>query len=130
VQKSDLDPRAVARGGNVGPKANASNSVTCRANTGGFVLVSLCYVVLGRLLQLILLCARSNDFKELEIVVLRHELAVLRRRTGRPANDVDRPVLSGGGQPLAAAQPLAILRRHAGDAVALASAVTRAARSA
>ena len=48
------------------------------------MLVSLCYVVLGRLLQLVLLCLRSNDFKELEIVVLRHELAVLRRRTGRP----------------------------------------------
>jgi transposase InsO family protein len=49
------------------------------------VLVSLCYVVLGRVLQLALLCVRSNDFKELEIVVLRHELAILRRRTGRPA---------------------------------------------
>jgi len=49
------------------------------------VLVSLCYVVLGRLLQLALLCVRSNDFKELEIIVLRHELAVLRRRIGCPA---------------------------------------------
>ena len=49
------------------------------------MLVSLCYVVLGRLLQLALLCVRSNDFKELEIIVLRHELAVLRRRIGRPA---------------------------------------------
>ncbi len=49
------------------------------------MLVSLCYVVLGRLLQFALLCARSNDFKELEIVVLRHELAVLQRRAGRPS---------------------------------------------
>ena len=49
------------------------------------MLVSLCYVVLGRLLQLALLHVRSNDFKELEIIVLRHELAVLRRRIGRPA---------------------------------------------
>jgi putative transposase len=55
------------------------------ANAGGIVLVSLCYVVLVRLLQLALLCVRSNDFKELEIIVLRHELAVLRRRIGRPA---------------------------------------------
>src|SRR5438270_12024908 len=46
---------------------------------------SRCYVVLGRLLQLALLCVRSNDFKELEIIVLRHELAVLRRRIGCPA---------------------------------------------
>jgi putative transposase len=31
------------------------------------------------------LCFRSSDYKELEIVVLRHELAVLRRQTSRPA---------------------------------------------
>jgi hypothetical protein len=45
---------------------------------------SLCYVVLGRLLQLAALRLRSEEFKELEIVVLRHELAVLRRQAGRP----------------------------------------------
>jgi putative transposase len=50
----------------------------------GIVLVSLCYVVLGRLLQLVALHLRSNEFKELEIVALRHELAILRRRTRRP----------------------------------------------
>jgi hypothetical protein len=55
------------------------------AASGGLVLVSLCHVVLGRLLQLAALHLRSNDFKELEIVVLRHELAVLRRRTRCPA---------------------------------------------
>jgi hypothetical protein len=49
------------------------------------VFLSLCYVVLRRLLQFVALRFRSNDFKELEIVVLRHELAVLRRRTRRPA---------------------------------------------
>jgi hypothetical protein len=37
------------------------------------------------LLQLAVLNFRSNDLKELEIVVLRHELAILRRRSGRPA---------------------------------------------
>jgi putative transposase len=45
---------------------------------------SLCYVVLRRVLQLAALRLRSDGFKELEIVVLRHELAVLRRRTTRP----------------------------------------------
>ena len=45
---------------------------------------SFCYVVLRRVLQLAALRFRSNEFKELEIVVLRHELAVLRRQTGRP----------------------------------------------
>ena len=44
---------------------------------------SFCYVVLGRLLQLAALRFRSEEFKELEIVVLRHELAVLGvRRVG------------------------------------------------
>src|SRR5712692_8536063 len=52
---------------------------------GGFVFLSLCYVVLRWVLQLAVLRVRSNDFKELEIVVLRHELAVLRRRTRCPA---------------------------------------------
>jgi len=44
---------------------------------------SLCYVVLRRVLQLVALRFRSNAFKELEIVVLRHELAVLRRQATR-----------------------------------------------
>jgi hypothetical protein len=41
--------------------------------------------MLRRVLQLAALRFRSNDLKELEIVVLRHELAILRRRTRRPA---------------------------------------------
>jgi hypothetical protein len=52
---------------------------------GGFVLVSLCYLVLRWLLQLVVLRVQSNEWKELEIVVLRHELAILRRQTRRPA---------------------------------------------
>jgi len=49
------------------------------------VFFSLCYLVVRRVLQLAAWRFRSNDLKELEIVVLRHELAILRRRTGRPA---------------------------------------------
>jgi putative transposase len=45
---------------------------------------SLCYLLARCLLHLVLLRPRSHDFKELEIVVLRHELAVLRRQTRRP----------------------------------------------
>jgi putative transposase len=49
------------------------------------VLASLLYVILGRVMALVLLCFRSPEFKELEIVVLRHEIAVLRRQVSRPA---------------------------------------------
>jgi hypothetical protein len=52
---------------------------------GRFVFISLCYLVLRRVLQLAVWRLRSNDLKELEIVVLRHELAIFRRRTRRPA---------------------------------------------
>jgi putative transposase len=45
---------------------------------------SLCYLALRRVLQLAALRFRSEEFKELEIVVLRHELAVLRRQVARP----------------------------------------------
>jgi hypothetical protein len=51
---------------------------------GGFVFISLCYLVLRRVLQLAVWRLRSNDLKELEIVVLRHELAILRRRPAVP----------------------------------------------
>jgi hypothetical protein len=42
---------------------------------------------------------RSNDFKELKIVVLRHELAILRRQTRRPAmTTIDRMFLAAASQ--------------------------------
>jgi putative transposase len=48
------------------------------------VILSLCYTVLLSVLQVILLRFRSRESKELEIMVLRHELVVLRRRVARP----------------------------------------------
>jgi hypothetical protein len=39
------------------------------------LLASLLYLALRRLIALVLLRPRSSEFKELEIVVLRHELA-------------------------------------------------------
>jgi hypothetical protein len=42
------------------------------------VLLSLVYLALRFVLQLLVLSFRSEEFKELEIVVLRHELAVVR----------------------------------------------------
>jgi len=41
------------------------------------VLISLAYLILRRVLELVALRCRSNAFKEVEIVVLRHELAIL-----------------------------------------------------
>jgi putative transposase len=49
------------------------------------VVISFCYLLLRRLLQLVGRRVRSNEWKELEIVVLRHELGILRRQTRRPA---------------------------------------------
>jgi putative transposase len=63
------------------------------------VLLSLCYFVLRGVLLLTTLRCRSKDFKELEILVLRHELAVLRRQTRRPAiTTVDRLFLAAASR--------------------------------
>jgi transposase InsO family protein len=42
------------------------------------------YLVVCRLLALLVLLARGDRSKEIEILVLRHELAILRRQAGRP----------------------------------------------
>jgi hypothetical protein len=48
------------------------------------LLVSLVYLLFRRVLAVAALRVRSREFKELEIVVLRHELAVLRRQIPKP----------------------------------------------
>ena len=84
------------------------------------MLFSLCYLVLLRVLQLAALRCRSNDFKDLEIVVLRHELAILRRQNSRQAmTTVDRLFLAATSRLLPRARwrsfiitPATLLRWH------------------
>jgi putative transposase len=51
---------------------------------GGHVVWSFVYLALCRVLECIVLCYRSSEAKEIEILALRHELAVLRRQHPRP----------------------------------------------
>jgi hypothetical protein len=71
------------------------------------VVWSFVYLALRRSLALILLCSRSAEAKEIEILVLRQELAVLRRQHPRARlQPADRALLAalsrllpaGGGQ--------------------------------
>ena len=55
----------------------------------------LTYLTLARVLSWLALLARSNAAKDVEILVLRHEVAILRRCNPRPALTwVDRALLS------------------------------------
>src|SRR6266581_3762050 len=46
--------------------------------------MSLAYVLVCRLFELVVLLGRGDRSKELEILVLRHELSILRRQVRRP----------------------------------------------
>jgi len=63
------------------------------------VLLSLCYVLVRRVLQVAVWRRRSEAVQALEVVVLRHELAILRRRTKRPTlTMVDRLFLAASSR--------------------------------
>lgn len=84
------------------------------------MLLSFCYLVLRQVLQLTALHARSEEFKDLEILVLRHELAIFRRQRRRPAiTPIDRVFLAAASRLLPRARwgaflitPATLLRWH------------------
>jgi putative transposase len=58
--------------------------------------LSFSYLAFVRILQLLRLLRRDNGKLAIEVVMLRHEVAVLRRHVDRPAlRPVDRALLAG-----------------------------------
>ncbi len=63
------------------------------------MLLSLVYIALRFVLQLLLLSFRSAEFKELETSCFRHELAVVRRQVARPqVRPADRAFLAAASR--------------------------------
>src|SRR5947199_5118100 len=63
------------------------------------VVLRFVYVLARRVLEVVLLRFRSRSYQELEIVVLRHELAILRRQVTRPElRDADRVLLAAASR--------------------------------
>jgi putative transposase len=69
------------------------------------MLSKLAYLTLRRSTQLLALLARGDPAKDLELIVLRHQLAVLRRQ-------VPRPRLEPGDRALLAATSRVLPRSH------------------
>jgi len=84
------------------------------------VLSKLAYLMLCRSIQLLVLLARGNTAKDVEILVLRHQLTVLRRQVARPRlKPADRALLAALSRALPQARwscflvtPETLLRWH------------------
>jgi putative transposase len=84
------------------------------------LFLSFWYLAFRCVLQLVLLRPRSTEFKELEIVVLRHQLAVLRRQADRAQlTTTDRVLLAAASRLLPRSRwrsflvtPTTLLRWH------------------
>jgi putative transposase len=68
---------------------------TVAAGADEVLTVRLLYLIFDRLLNWLVLLARTSSSKNIELLVLRHEVAVLRRANPRPRLDwVDRAVFA------------------------------------
>jgi putative transposase len=84
------------------------------------LVVSFVYVLVRRLFELVVLLGRGERSKELEILVLRHELSILRRQVSRPQfTPLDRLLLAALSRMLPrrswhafAVRPETLLRWH------------------
>jgi putative transposase len=77
--------------------------------------------LIARLLTPLLVLPDADDgTKDLEILVLRHQLRVLRRKTGRPRFTAGDPVLLAAASRALPPTSVGIVSRYAPDAAALA----------
>ncbi len=84
------------------------------------MILSVVYLLTRRLLELVVLLGRGEAGKEVELLVLRHELAVLRRQVPRPRHQRrDRLLLAALSRllprsrwPIFAVTPQTVLRWH------------------
>src|SRR6266581_9533769 len=89
-----------------------------RTRSSLFESFTLAYWLLRRLVELLLLLARSEQKKEAEILLLRHELQVLRRQVARPQlRPADRVVIAALSRTLPRmrsllVEPATLLRWH------------------
>jgi putative transposase len=106
--------------------ANSPVAPVCaRAGGSPTVAFSFLYVAFRALLGALVRCHRGLDAKDLELLVLRHEVAVLRRQGARPRlRAADRALLAAAACHLPASARGARLG-HSADAVAVASGARR-----
>ena len=85
------------------------------------MVISLAYLLFRRSLAVAALRLRSREFKELEVVVVRHGLAVVRRQVARPRlEESDRVFLAAASRLLQQDEPTIVVRAS-GHAAGLAS---------
>jgi hypothetical protein len=88
---------------------------------GHLVLPKLAYLALCRSIQLLVLLARGDAAKDLEILVPRHQLTVMRPPGRTSQAGACRSSATRRGQPRPSSSPRVVLLHQTGDAAALAA---------